>query len=166
VCFKNVENDIAKLNYHLNNIHLCTRKHNMNAASDMKYAVHTHCKNIAATFCKKRATQLLETHLQAPITPSEKHLERNHVVPGWPGAVGATLEPSGFSPSVSQRELWELEGGFQKVELHASCRTLQIALDCKNVENNIDNLNYHSNNILLCSIRRYEVCKYEYNVSM
>jgi hypothetical protein len=54
------------------------------AASDMKYAVHTHCKNIAAAFCKKRATRLLETHLQAPITPSERHLERNQMVPGWP----------------------------------------------------------------------------------
>jgi hypothetical protein len=29
----------------------------------------------------------------------------------------ATLEPSGFSPGVSQRELLELEGGFPELEL-------------------------------------------------
>jgi hypothetical protein len=31
--------------------------------------------------------------------------------------VGAALEPPGFSPGVSQRELWELECRFSKVEL-------------------------------------------------
>jgi hypothetical protein len=31
--------------------------------------------------------------------------------------VGAALEPSGFSPGVSQRELWELERGFPELEL-------------------------------------------------
>jgi hypothetical protein len=59
--------------------------------------------DISAAFCKKRATRLLETRLQAPVTPSEKHLESNQKVPGRPGVVGASLEPSGFSPSVSQR---------------------------------------------------------------
>jgi hypothetical protein len=77
--------------------------------------------NLSAAFCKKRATRLLETRLQTPVTPSERHLERNQMVPGRPGVMGAALEPSGFSPGVSQRELQEFEGEFAKVELHASC---------------------------------------------
>jgi hypothetical protein len=48
------------------------------------------------------------------------------MVRGWTGVVGATLEPSGFSPSVSQRELCELEGGFPKVKLHVSYKMRQI----------------------------------------
>jgi hypothetical protein len=39
------------------------------------------------------------------------------MVPGRPRVVGAAIEPSGFSPGVSQRELGEIEGGFPKVEL-------------------------------------------------
>jgi hypothetical protein len=35
------------------------------------------------------------------------------------------MEPSGFSPAVSQRELRELEDGFLKFEPHASCKTRQ-----------------------------------------
>jgi hypothetical protein len=31
--------------------------------------------------------------------------------------MGAALEPSCFSPGVSQMELWELEGGFLKLQL-------------------------------------------------
>jgi hypothetical protein len=34
--------------------------------------------------------------------------------------VGATLELSGFSPDVSQKELRELEGRFEKLKLHGS----------------------------------------------
>jgi hypothetical protein len=29
-----------------------------------------------------------QTSLQAPVTPSERHLERNQKVPGWPGLWG------------------------------------------------------------------------------
>jgi hypothetical protein len=39
------------------------------------------------------------------------------MVPGRPGVMEAALEPSGFSPGLSQRELREFEGGFPKVEL-------------------------------------------------
>jgi hypothetical protein len=38
--------------------------------------------------------------------------------------VGATMEPSGFSPGVSQRELRELEGGFPEIELLCFLLTL------------------------------------------
>jgi hypothetical protein len=45
------------------------------------------------------------------------------MVPGWPVVVGAALKPSGSSPGVSQREgVTVLEGGFPKVQLHASCK--------------------------------------------
>jgi hypothetical protein len=57
------------------------------------------------------------TPIHAPITPSERHLERNQMVPGRLPRPRAAQEPSGFSPSVSQRVLWELESGFPIVEL-------------------------------------------------
>jgi hypothetical protein len=66
------------------------------------------------------------TRIHAPITPSERHLERNQMVQGQIPRPRAAMEPSGFSPSVSQRELWELESGFPIVELHASCKMWQI----------------------------------------
>jgi hypothetical protein len=56
---------------------------------------------------------------------SERQLEWNQKCPGWPPRPRATLEPSGFSPSISQMELREFEGGFPKVDLHASCKTRQ-----------------------------------------
>jgi hypothetical protein len=37
------------------------------------------------------------------------------MAPGWPGVVGATLERSRYSPSVSQKELLELERGFGEI---------------------------------------------------
>jgi hypothetical protein len=40
--------------------------------------------------------------------------------------VATALEPSGFAPGISLRELRELEGGFPNVELHASCKMRQI----------------------------------------
>jgi hypothetical protein len=57
------------------------------------------------------------TRIHDPITPSERHLERNQMVPGRLPRPRAAQEPSGFSPSVSQRVLWELESGFPIVEL-------------------------------------------------
>jgi hypothetical protein len=33
----------------------------------------------------------METHLQAPVTPSQKHLERNQKVPGTRGRRGHTV---------------------------------------------------------------------------
>jgi hypothetical protein len=39
----------------------------------------------------------------------ERHQERNQKAPGRPPQSRATLEPSGFSPGVSERELQELE---------------------------------------------------------
>jgi hypothetical protein len=33
-----------------------------------------------------KVTRVPETRLQAPVTPSERHLERNQKVPGWPGS--------------------------------------------------------------------------------
>jgi hypothetical protein len=77
-------------------------------------------------FRQNASTRVTQTRLQAPVTPSERHLDRNLKVPGWPGVVGVSLEPSGYSPSVSQRELRELEGGFPNVGLQASCKTRQI----------------------------------------
>jgi hypothetical protein len=53
---------------------------------------------------------LLHPLFQAPTTPRETLGEK----PGGSRAarvVGAALEPPGFSPSVSQGELWELEKG-------------------------------------------------------
>jgi hypothetical protein len=74
----------------------------------------------------RRFTKSLQLDLQALVTPSQRHFERNQKVPGRPGLVGAAMEAFGFSTSVSQRELRELEGAFPKVELHASCKTPQI----------------------------------------
>jgi hypothetical protein len=58
----------------------------------------------------------VKTLLQAPVTPSEIQREINPKDSGWPGVTGAALEPFGFSPGVSQRELRELEGGFPKTQ--------------------------------------------------
>jgi hypothetical protein len=63
----------------------------------------------SAQFYKNHATRALQTCLQAPITPSEKHLKRNQKVLGWPWVLGAALEPCGFSLGVPQRELQEVE---------------------------------------------------------
>jgi hypothetical protein len=81
---------------------------------------------LSAAFGKKRVTRLLETRLKAHVAPSQIRLERNQKVPGRPGVVGTTMKPSVFSSGVSQKKLRELEGGFPKVELHASCKTRQL----------------------------------------
>jgi hypothetical protein len=58
---------------------------------------------------------LRKSLIQASITPFEKHQERNHMVPGWHPRPWAALEPSIFSPGVSQKEIKELEGRLAKL---------------------------------------------------
>jgi hypothetical protein len=55
----------------------------------------------------------LQTHFQALLTPSERHLKSNQNVQ-WrpPIGPGAATETSDCSSDVSQRELRELESGF------------------------------------------------------
>jgi hypothetical protein len=51
------------------------------------------------------------------VSPDEKYEVKKSQGSRMARVVGAALEPSGFSPGVSQRELWELERGFAEVEL-------------------------------------------------
>jgi hypothetical protein len=76
--------------------------------------------------CRKAVSWVVETCLQTTITPSEKHWERNQMVPGWPPRPWATLEPFGFSHGVSQRELRELEGRLPQLKIQPSSKTRQI----------------------------------------
>jgi hypothetical protein len=70
-------------------------------------------------YIKNKVTLLLQTFLQAPVTLSERHLEKK--TEGYRAArVVGDLELSGFSPGVSQRELRELEGRFAETELLCS----------------------------------------------
>jgi len=62
-------------------------------------------------FCKPPAFKL-----------PERHLERNQKVLGRPPRSIATLEHSGFSPGVFQREL---EGRFAKLEFHGYFKTVR-----------------------------------------
>jgi hypothetical protein len=49
--------------------------------------------------------------------------------------VGATMEPSCFSPCVSQRELWELESGFAELELLCLCNAWLLGNENTTSEN-------------------------------
>jgi hypothetical protein len=71
---------------------------------------------ITAVYIKKKSSLFLQTSLQALVTPSERYLERNQKVPGR----YVVMEPSGFSASVLQRELRELEDRFAETELLCS----------------------------------------------